>query len=362
MPRQCQHCHSDEASVRLCDKRILCESCKHGEFKLVTKTTAIQEYGLTPDVLSRLECYEVPSPYYRSRSMYLYLQREVQSESPSCLEEKKRRMEEKRKRGEEKRVSKEMARKSREDNVLAKLGVGFPYTPELRGYLQSNRPGFRRAVDAEIVFRGTPEFTFFEEANIEITSECGKFYRGPGSRDRGTCLILGKDVNNGVVIVDRKYDSQRTIVTAFRATNDLPYDIQHDIMTKVVRHEKQRAWEMLSIEEQRTHLLKDALAHRGMSLRSDSRLCREWIEQGVVHGYNLPSLTMTGVVRVMDQMRFIHNHPIAYERYRQAIRDIKEAHREMHTWYTNDDVSREAADRVCEDWDLDRSMLPIEFR
>lgn len=361
MPRQCHHCASDEASVRRCDKRVLCEDCRQGEFKLITKTTAVQEYGLTPEVLSRLECYEVPSPFYGS--MYLYLEREVQAESPACLREKKRQATERKKRAMERQHAKEMARKSREQKVQNELDrVGFPYTPELRGYLQSARPGFRRAVEAELSFRSTPDFAFFTESDVELASECGNFHRGPANGGRGTCLVLGKEPNRGVEIVHRQYDSKRAILAALQVTNDLPCDIQRDIVRTVARHEKQREWNALAPAQQRTRLLKEALLERGLDLRDDSRLCRVWIDQGVVDGYNLPCLHMSDVVRIMDQMRFIHNHPIAYQRYRQEIREIKQRHWVTRTWYLPDEVSRQAANAVCEQWDLDPSLLPIEYK
>lgn len=76
--------------------------------------------------------------------------------------------------------------------------------------------------------------------------------------------------------------------------------------------------------------LTDALENKGLELRSDSRLCEQYVRNG--------SLSLELVVNTMEEMNFYHN----YTNYREIYGDIVEEMLNYKGRFDKDEVSEEA--------------------
>lgn len=83
--------------------------------------------------------------------------------------------------------------------------------------------------------------------------------------------------------------------------------------------------------------LSTALHAWGLSMRSDSWLCENWIKHG-----DTPEWPLAAVVRRMCQMRFLHEHT----NYARELRDIRSMYRESgHRWEAGE-TEQDAEERV----------------
>ena len=90
-----------------------------------------------------------------------------------------------------------------------------------------------------------------------------------------------------------------------------------------------------STKASRHRVLKEALETWGLSMRSDSWLCGNYLKHG-----DTPEWSLEAVVQRMCQMRYLHEHT----NYRQQLRGIRDAYRiEGHRWdarETEDDAEQ----------------------
>jgi hypothetical protein len=69
----CIICQINKGSHNIYFNEVLCRNCSNNEeYKMMYKTTAINEYFLNQTDLDQLECFEVKNKIYRSKMSYIY--------------------------------------------------------------------------------------------------------------------------------------------------------------------------------------------------------------------------------------------------------------------------------------------------
>lgn len=104
----------------------------------------------------------------------------------------------------------------------------------------------------------------------------------------------------------------------------------------------------------RIKVLTDALEKRGLSLRSDSRLCSQYILNG-------GSLSLEKVVDTMEEMNFYYNHTRYKEIYGNIIQKMLEYKGRFDKDEVSEDAKSEALDLFLKNNDNYDKLLPVSL-
>lgn len=283
----CKHCQNKKRSMTAFG---CCMDCAYKHMKLITKTDVVKRYKLKENDIRRLTCHMKRNTYgsythfYDLREVFEYAL--IAYSGPSKLPVKRCASENKALANRKKNLE-ELFRKLDIDNTT---GKSMHVCTEQ--YLKNGKGGIR-SVKAKI-----ERYIQFEDASITF-----------------------KDIPNGVELFEDYMDSKITLSYLVERINGY---------------------------RNRKNILIDALKAVGLSLRSDSSLCQQYIENGT--GY------VDDIVVTMRQMHFLYNktnYPElmknSIERYKQYISDIgwieHEEYREliqMHIRDVQDDIKKQA--------------------
>lgn len=130
------------------------------------------------------------------------------------------------------------------------------------------------------------------------------------------------------------------------------HQVEQVLLKKQERSENRKK-EKEASKAVRKNELTNALSRMGCQLRSDSRLCNAYIENGKGN--------LTEIVNTMVEMKFLFQHT----RYRDIVDDIIDDYREWGEYYDYDDVSRQARSRAIREFknnDRNLHLLPAHLR
>ena len=132
----------------------------------------------------------------------------------------------------------------------------------------------------------------------------------------------------------------RRSVEIHGSIHQLRLDIQEKELKKAERKRK-REDKARTLREQRIRELQAAFEPRNLEIRSDSRLCNEYLlrKQG-------NESVARKIARIMDEMRFYKNKT-RYDDFFESVRDQWIEHKGR---YDPDEVSDDAKDQALKDW------------
>ncbi len=74
----CELCQIKKGSTNIYFNQVLCRNCLNiDEYKMIYKTTAINDFFLNQTDLDELECFEIKNKLYRSKTSYIYRKTDI---------------------------------------------------------------------------------------------------------------------------------------------------------------------------------------------------------------------------------------------------------------------------------------------
>jgi len=342
MAYTCEVCGSENAKKNKIIEMILCTNCQETEYKLICKSDAMKKYNLTKKDIENYdyEEFNCRNPHYKSAAMMtLYYEKDIKNyiiekyndiitNELNILNPEDNLYESINNLYEYLQNKKNNTKKSKIDKILDKYNVELEDLPEeIQEELEESKTLTQYEKIIKKYIRKTDLMETLKLNNLDEYISLGV----------STDYIQEKNTytkDDVIQYIINSLEKKKIIKEAIKE-NNIPLQKYKYVINNFINSKKTNVKKFINElieEENRYNYLVSKLKNRGLELRSDSKLCNDFLN-------GKSNYTIDYIVDVMEQMKWFYEHtkyPEYCEQYTSYIYYDKEEYNKKRSEFAKE--------------------------